>query len=448
MSGSRKQIKLGLSMWKHGYHNSGWLDPGAVANGPVDFNYYLDMTRTAERGLFDMAFLADHINFPMLDVPAGALGRRGDDEGFDPLTLLSALAPQTTNIGLIATASTTFSQPFHIARSFASIDWLSHGRSGWNVVTSIHNAEAQNFSQAIIIDKDKRYERAEEFVEVVAGLWDSFDPDTFMPDRATGIYFDPAKVRTLNHVGPHFSVKGPLDVRRSPQGRPIIVQAGASPEGQELAARTADVVYAAQNTIDDGRKYYKSLKDRMARYGRHPDDLKIMPGLLPVIGETEAEAKAKFRSMQELIDPLIGLEFLSDAFGDLSGHDLDGPVPGLRTDKPAMSRSEVMLNVARRNNYTIRELYQHVAIGNAHHTVVGTPKMVADAMERWFEDGAADGFNILPAIAPRDVTAFVDQVVPELQRRGLFRTAYEGKTLRENLGLTAPEPGTPLPSRR
>jgi N-acetyl-S-(2-succino)cysteine monooxygenase len=443
---AKRQIKLGLSMQGYGYHHSGWLQPDAPGDAPVSFSHYLDVTKTAERGLFDMVFLADYVAFQMLDMPKGSAGRR-DRDSLDPITLLAALGPATSNIGLVATASTTFAEPYHIARAFASIDHISGGRAGWNVVTSFQDEEAKNFGSAKILEKSLRYKRAEEFVEVVAGLWNSFEADAFSRDRATGWYFNPAKVNVLNHKGEHFSVKGPLTVPRTPQGRPIIVQAGASEDGQELAARTADVVYAVQNTLDDAKKFYRGLKARMAKFGRREDDLKIMPGILPVIGGTEEEAKKKYRAMQEMVDPMVGLEYLARVFGDLSGYDLDGPVPDLRQDTQLASRSEVLLKVARRNNFTIRQLFQSVAIGNAHNTVIGTPEHVADTMELWFNEGGADGFNVLPAVVPSSVREFVEHVVPILQRRGVFRTAYEGSTLRDNLGLSVPDRDRPLPPR-
>lgn len=437
MSGKR-QIKLGLSMKGYGYHHSGWLDPNAPVSGATDFRHYLDMTKTAEAGLFDMVFLADFVAFPMVDMPKGALGRR-DKDSLEPLSLLSALAPMTQKIGLAATMSTTFSEPYHTARAFASIDHISGGRVGWNVVTSFQDEEAKNFGSTKILAKELRYERAEEFVDVTFGLWESFADDAFPRDKSSGVYFDPTKVNILDHAGKHFRVKGPLTVPRTPQGRPVIIQAGASNEGQELAARTADVVYAVHNTLEDAQKFYRSLKGRMAKYGRAEDEIKIMPGLLAVIGDTEQAARAKYKQMQEMVDPMVGLEYLARVFGDLSGYPLDGPVPDLRTDTQLASRSEVLLNVARRNNYSIRQLFQSVAIGNAHNTLIGTPEQIVDTMQTWFDEGGADGFNILPAISPAGVHEFVEHIVPELQKRGLFRTAYESSTLRGNLGLPAPK---------
>lgn len=440
MSTKPPPIKLGLSMAGYGYHHSAWLHPDVPADGVSSLDFYLNQTRIAERGLFDTVFLADFVTFSMIDVPKGVSGRSVRGGSFEPLTLLSALAPMTQNIGLAATASTTFGVPFHVARSFASLDLLSSGRAGWNVVTSFQDEEAENFGSASILDKSSRYDRAEEFVDVVLGLWDSMAPDAFSYDRASGMLFDPKKVRTLNHTGRHFRVKGPLGAPRSVQGRPVIFQAGASEEGQEMAARTADVVYSVQPTLAGAAKFYEGLKSRMAKYGRDRDALKVMPGLLPVLGGTEAEAQAKFKAMQEMIDPLVGLRYLSALFGDLSDYPIDGPVPDLRKDKELATRAQLILNLARENNWSIRQLYQRTAIGNTHNVVIGTPEQVADVMQEWIEGRGADGFNLLPALSPVSLAEFVDQVIPVLQKRGLYRTAYEGSTLRANLGL--PEPAS------
>lgn len=435
-----RQIKLGVSMRGLGYHASAWRMDGVPANGDTSFDFYLGIAKAAERGLFDMAFLADYVGVRMNNIPNGYLGRSAAMIGFEPLTLLSALAPMTRHVGLVATTSTTFQHPYHIARTFASLDHLSGGRAAWNVVTSFQDDEARNFGSDHILDKASRYDRAGEAVRVVTGLWDSWDDDAFVRDRETGIYFDSAKMHPMHHDGKYFRTAGPLNVPRTPQGRPIVVQAGASPEGQELAAETADVVYAAHSTLADAQAYYASLKGRMAKFGRSPEDVKIMPGILTVLGDTREQAQAKYRAMQEAIDPIIGLGHLVNAFGDLSGHDIDGPVPELRTDKALMSRSLVAYQIARRENLTIRQLYQRTAIGNAHQVVIGTPKDVVDVMEEWFHSGGADGFNVLPALSPVSFIDFVDMVVPELQRRGLYRTKYEGETMRENLGIPFPQP--------
>ncbi|MET0338289.1 MAG: LLM class flavin-dependent oxidoreductase [Caulobacter sp.] len=438
MSAGCRQMKLGLSMRGLGYHASAWSHPDVTAEGSMSFEFYRNVTQIAERGLFDMVFLADYLGMARRDKPRGLFGRSDMQVSLEPLTLLSALAATSRNIGLVCTTSTSFQEPFHIARMFASLDHISGGRAAWNVVTSFQNYEARNFSLDSILPKDLRYERAREAVQVVSGLWDSWQDDAFVRDKASGVFFDPARMQPLDHVGKYFKVAGPLNMPRTPQGRPIIVQAGASDLGQELAAETADVVYAAHATLASAQAYYRGVKSRMAKFGRHEDEVKIMPGLLPVIGETEAEAQAKYRALQEAIDPIVGLSVLTGLYGDLSDVDIDAPVPA----KPlnvTMSRGAVMHETALRNGFTIRQLYQSVAIGNGHNVVVGTPKMVADVMEEWFVERGADGFNVLPAISPTSAEEFVDLVVPELQRRGLFRTAYEGPTMRENLGLAWPE---------
>jgi len=428
-------MKLGLSMRGLGYHPSAWLDPAVPADGAINLPYYLDMARTAERGLFDLVFLADQNAIVVTDVPKGAFGRTPAGAEFEPLTLLAALSQLTTSIGLVATASSTFHQPYQLARQFGSIDHLSGGRAGWNVVTSSRDAEAQNFSMDKILPKDQRYARASEALDVAFGLWESWEEDAFIHDRKRGVFFEPSKMHPINHNGTFFKVRGPLNQPRTPQGRPVIFQAGASEDGMDFAARYADVIYAVQNTFEDAQAFYTAMKARVRKFDRAPDHVKIMPGLLAVIGDTHAEAEARYRAMQDEIDTLVGLERLARYFGDLSGYDLDGPPPELRTDVPLVSRGDLQLKLARQNNWSIRQLYQYTSIGHSHHVVIGTPSEIVDEMERWFLGGAADGFNVLPAKQPADVHEFVARIVPELQQRGIFRTAYEGKTLRENLGL-------------
>ncbi|MBJ3776729.1 LLM class flavin-dependent oxidoreductase [Acuticoccus mangrovi] len=432
-----RKMRLGLSMRGVGYHPSAWLDPAVPADGAINFPYYLEVAQKAESGLLDLVFLADQSAITVSDEPRGAFGRTPVGAEFEPITLLSALSQFTTHIGLVATASTTLHQPFQLARQFGSLDHLSGGRAGWNVVTSSRDSEAQNFSEERILPKDQRYRRAREALDVAFGLWQSWEEDAFVRDRARGVFVEPAKMHPIDHVGEFFRVKGPLNQPPTPQGRPVIVQAGASADGMDFAARYAEVVYAVQNRLADAQTFYAAMKARVAASGRNPDDVKIMPGILPVIGQTHAEAEDRYRAMQNEIDPLVGLEKLVRFFGDLSDRDLDGPPPELRTDMPVISRGELLLNLARENGWSIRQLYQYTSIGNAHHVVVGTPSEIVDVMETWFTEGAADGFNVLPAKQPADIHGFVDHIVPELQNRGLFRTEYEGKTLRGNLGLPA-----------
>ena len=434
---TRRQIKLGLSMRQLGYHAGGWRHPDVPAGGAMDIDHFVHVARTAERGLFDMVFLADGVAVRQRDEPAGSLCRSNQNVELEPLTLLSALAMTTRHIGLIATASTTYNEPYHIARKFGSLDHISRGRAGWNVVTSWSEAEARNFGRERHLEYDVRYDRAAEFVEVVKGLWDSWDADAFLHDKESGVFYDPAKTHELDHRGRHFTVQGPLTVSRTPQGRPIIVQAGASEQGQEIAAASADIVFVAQTTLEQARRYYDSVKGRLSRYGRDRDDLLIMPGLLPIVGRTEAEAQAKHQALQDLIHPLVGLAHVYGPMGDLSSYPIDGPVPE-PVDPEMRSRAAVLLDTARRGNMTIRQLYLTASMGRGHRTAIGTPARIADTMQEWIDGGAADGFNIIPTHLPSGIEDFVELVVPELQRRGLFRARYEGATLRENLGLPTP----------
>ncbi len=430
----KPQLKLGLSMRYLGYHDGAWRHPEVPADGASDYSYFLNSARIAESGKFDMIFFADGIGVRDEDKPEGSLARNNRNVELEPLTLLAALAPMTRNIGLVATASTTYNEPFHVARKFSSLDNISGGRAGWNIVTSWSEHEAWNFSREKHLDYDTRYDRAKEFVDVVTGLWDSWEDDAFLLDKASAQFYDPAKLHVLNHRGTHFQVRGPLSARRTPQGRPILVQAGAADQGQEIAAANADVVYAWQDNLESAKAYYAGLKARMAKYGRPPEHLKIMPAIVTVVGRTQAEAQAKFDAMQELIDPLVGLSRLYRRFGDLSGYDLDGPVPE-PVNAPVRSLAQSAYEKAKRENLTIRQLYKINAAGSSGLHVVGTPEQVADVMEEWLLEGAADGFNLTPTHLPHGIIDFVELVLPELRRRGLFRTEYEGRTLRENLGL-------------
>lgn len=434
---SKRQIRLGVSMIGLGYHLAAWRHPDAPAGGNMELPHFIRVTQAAERGLFDMAFLADGVGIRFHDEPAGALCRTSKNVQFEPLTLLSALAMVTKNVGLVATASTTYNEPYHVARKFASLDHISGGRAGWNVVTSVTDMEAQNFNRDKAPGYDLRYDRAAEFVEVVRGLWESWEDDAFLRDKASGLNYDPSKLHVLNHQGQHFQVRGPLNVARTPQGAPVIVQAGASEQGRELAAATADVVYAAAQTLADAQAYYADVKGRMAKYGRERDHLKIMPGLMAIPGRTRQEAHDRYEVLQELVQPLVGLGALANYLGDLSAYPLDGPVPA-PVNRRMHSRAQIFLDIAARGNLTIRQLYLSVAGGNGHRTVIGTPADIVDAMEEWFTQDAADGFNILPPWLPGGLEDVVEMVVPEMQRRGLFRTAYEGPTLREILGVPYP----------
>ena len=433
----RRQIRLGLSMRGYGYHAAAWRHPDAPHGATLDINYYAGNARIAERGKFDMVFLADGIGIRGKDEPAGALCRSSQNVELEPLTLLSAVSVLTKRIGVVATASTTYNEPYHIARKFASLDHISGGRAGWNIVTSWSEAEARNFNREQHMEHTARYARAAEFVEVVTGLWDSFEADAVIQDKAAGIFYDPDRMHVLDHRGEHFGVRGPLNSARTPQGRPVLVQAGASAAGMEIAAAHAEVVYAAAHTLAAGQAYYAELKGRLAKHGRAPDEMLIMPGITPFVGRTEQEAQDHYGELQELIDPILGLSYIYGQMGNLSDYDLDGPVPEPR-DHAVRSMAQGLLKLAQRDNLSIRQLYLMVAAGFGGRIIIGSAKQVADDLEEWAGSGAADGFNICPGTLPGGASAFVDLVVPELQRRGLFRTEYESDTLRGNLGLRTP----------
>jgi FMN-dependent oxidoreductase (nitrilotriacetate monooxygenase family) len=431
-----RQIKLGMFLRPAAHHIAGWRHPDAWADGGLNFERYVETARAAERGLFDMMFSADALSGERYD--RETLSRTSYVAWIDPMSLLTALAPVTKNIGLCCTSTTTYDEPYHIARRFASLDLISGGRSAWNLVTSANDNESKNFGREDHMPKADRYRRAREFVEVVRGLWDSWDDDAFVFDKAEGRFYDPDKRHVLGHVGAFFNVRGPLTVSRSPQGQPVVVQAGASDDGRQLAAETAEVVFCAHQSPDNARAYYRDVKERMVRYGRDPDHLKVMPGLGVMVAPTRQEAQAKYQELQDLIHPQVGVQLLSKyLFCDLTGYDIDGPVPVVE-QKGQPSRSQLLSETARKEGLTIRQLYQRIAGGRGHFQVVGSPKDVVDLMEEWFTTGAADGFNIIPPFFPNSLDEFNALVVPEMQRRGLYRTAYEGNTLRENLGLPRP----------
>ena len=430
---SKRQMKLGLSMRYLGYHDAAWRHPEVPSDGASSFKHFLRCARRAEEGLFDMVFFADGIGVRAEDNPPGSLSHSNRNVELEPLTLLSALAPMTEHIGLVTTASTTYNEPYHIARKFASLDHISEGRAGWNIVTSWSQQEALNFSRESHLDYDTRYDRAREFVDVVTGLWESWEAGAFVRDKASGQYYEPSKLHTLHHKGRHFQVRGPLNVDRTPQGRPLLVQAGANEAGQEIAAAHADVVYASALELSAAQKYYQSLKARLPRFGRDPAHLLVMPALVPTVARTRAEGQAKFDQLQELIDPLVGLAGIYVQMGDLSDYPLDGPVPE-PVNAPVRSLAYKWWEKARADGMTIRQFYTAHA-GGGGLQAIGTAADVADVLEEWIEQGGADGFNLTPTHLPHGIDDFVELVVPELQRRGVFRRAYEGTTLRANLGL-------------
>lgn len=435
MTSKKKQIKLGVFLAGTGHHVASWRHPDAPAAASMNLDYFKELARTAERGKLDMLFLADSLSIDSKSHP-NVLTR------FEPFTLLSALAQVTSRIGLTATASTTYSEPFHIARQFASLDHLSNGRAGWNVVTSSIESTALNFSGEKHLEHHLRYQRAEEFVEAVKGLWDSWEEGAFIRNKETGEFFDKEKMHELNHKGDYFSVRGPLNVSRTPQGQPVIIQAGSSGDGKALAAKTAEVIFTAQNHLESAQEFYQSIKKQAAEFGRDPQKIAIMPGIFPVIADTEEEAQAKYQELQDLIIPSVGLQILQNYLGgiDLSAYPLDGPLPKLDADasNAVKSRFKLVQEMAERDNMTIRELYKYVAGSRGHHIFVGTPEQLADKMQEWVDHKACDGFNIMPPLLPEGIELFVDKVVPILQERGVFRKEYEGTTLREHFGLEKP----------
>lgn len=437
MSEDRK-IRLGAFMRPVTIHTAAWRYPGAFPDANFNLAHLKRFIQTLERGRFDMFFMADHL--AVLNMPMDALKRSATVTSFDPLTLLPALAMVTEHIGLVATASTTYNEPYHVARKFASLDHLSNGRAGWNVVTSSNPKEALNFSRDEHMEHDERYVRAREFYDVVTGLWDSWADDAFIRDVDSGVYFDPEKLHVLDHKGKYFSVRGPLNVARPVQGWPVIVQAGQSEAGRQLAAETAEVVFSGLSKKDVAQQYYTDVKARMLAVGRDPGQMKILPGAFVVVGDTVEEARAKKRHLDSLVYAESGLATLAGQLGcDIAGFDLDEPLPAqLPPTNASHTSRQKLVDMSRDEGMTVRELAQYVGGAFGTLEMIGTPTMIADQIEDWFTSEACDGFNIMFPYLPEGLDSFVDKVVPELQRRGLFRREYEGKTLRENLGLQRP----------
>ena len=419
-------------------HTAAWRYPGAFPDANFNFGHYQRFVETLERGRFDAFFMADHL--AVMNMPMPALKRSATVTSFDPLTLLPALAVTTQHLGLIATASTTYNDPYHVARKFASLDHISEGRAGWNIVTSANPDEAMNFGLEHHMEHDERYVRAREFYDVVTGLWDSWADDAFIRDVDTGVYFDPDRLHVLGHKGKYLSVRGPLNVARSPQGWPLIVQAGSSEVGRQLAAETAEMVFSAANNLDDGKRYYADVKKRARAAGRNPDHVKILPGAFVVVGDTVEQAREKKALLDSLVHSDSGIATLGVLLGtDVSGFDLDSPLPEIPQSNASQSGRQKLIDMAERDNLTVRQMAQYVGGSFSTLEIVGTAQTIADEMEAWLLSDACDGFNIMFPFLPDGLDDFVDQVVPELQRRGLFRREYEGKTLRENLGLPRPE---------
>lgn len=433
------QMKLMAFPLYTGAHAAGWRHPDADVGRLHDVDFHARAAQTAERGKFDAFFLADAQGFRTI---AGAAAySRTDAPRMEPITLLSALSMVTSHIGLIGTMSTSYNEPYSVARRLSTLDHISCGRSGWNVVTSTSENEAHNFGRDSHFEHDERYERAAEFIEVCKGLWDSWDDDAFEFDKENGRYFDPAKLHGLAHSGRFFKVAGPLTVGRAPQGYPVIVQAGASSAGQRLAAATAEVVFTSHPSLDSAQKFYRELKEQVAAAGRDPDSCKIMTAIQPMVAESEAEARATLAMLDDLIHPDLAISMLQLALGnvvDLTLLDPDGPLPEIPVTNANRSTQQRVVEWAEREQLSIAQIAKKVAAARTSKVDAGTPTQIADMMQTWFEGKAADGFVIASAYYPVMLDRFVDLVVPELQRRGLFRTEYEGTTLRENLGLDRP----------
>lgn len=418
-------------------HTGAWRYPGGTPDANFNLPAIVKYAQRLEEAKFDAFFMADHL--AMLNMPIDALKRSSTATSFEPFTLLSALSMVTENLGLIATGSTSFDEPFHVARRFASLDHISGGRAGWNIVTTSNPDAAKNFGLEAHLDHAERYARAREFYDVVTGLWDSWADDAFIRDVDSGVFFDPDKLHTLDHKGEFFSVHGPLHVARPVQGWPLIVQAGGSEAGRQLAAETAEAIFAAQRTIDDGREFYADVKGRMVKLGRNPDHLKILPACLVVVGDSVEEAREKRAVLDSKVHLDSAIASLSIQLGhDASNFDLDAPLPDIPETNASKSGRERAIKMAERESLTVRQLAQRMG-GYSGLAMVGTAETIADEMEEWIEKNACDGFTIMFPFLPEGLDLFVDRVVPEIQRRGLFRREYAGKTLRENMGLPRPE---------
>ncbi|KAK6949061.1 hypothetical protein Daesc_009134 [Daldinia eschscholtzii] len=434
----KKQLHLGAFMRPVSLHTGAWRYPGAYPDANFNFQHIKSFAQKLEAAKFDAFFMADHL--AVLNMPIEALRRSHTVTSFEPFTLLSSLAAVTERIGLVATASTTYDAPYHIARRFASLDHLSGGRAGWNIVTTANPDSARNFGQDEHKEHGERYARAREFYDVVTGLWDSFADDAFVRDVESGIFFNPERLHVLDHHGAELHVRGPLNIARPPQGWPVIVQAGASEPGKQLAAETAEVVFCAPRNLEAGKEFFKDVKGRLAAVGRTPDDIKLLPAAFIIIGDTVEEARAKRLKLDSLVHYESSIASLSIALGyDASNLDPDGPLPTeLPETNASKSSRETVLKVAATEGLTVRQLAQRYG-GYSGLAFVGTVQTVADEMEQWLVEEASDGFNVVFPFLPQGLDDVVERLIPELQRRGIFRKEYEGTTLREHLGLKRPK---------
>jgi alkanesulfonate monooxygenase len=441
MSGSAnlrsRYLRLGAFMRPITIHTGAWRYPGARVDANFNIKEIIRLAQKLEAGKFDAFFMADHL--AVLNMPMEALKRSGTVTSFEPMTLLSALSMVTEHLGLVATGSTTYDAPYHVARRFSSLDHLSGGRAGWNVVTTSNPDASKNFGMDDQMDHGDRYRRAREFVDVVKGLWDSWEDDAFIRDQEAGVFFDPDKLHTLGHKGEYLSVRGPLNIARPIQGYPVIVQAGSSDDGRQLAAETAEAVFTSNGTLESAQAFYADVKGRMEKVGRDPESLKILPACMVIAGESLEEAQAIRAKLDSLVHLESAIASLSISLGtDAGKFELDGPLPKIPESNASKSGRDRCIAMAERENLTVRQLAQRLG-GFSGHVILGTPEMIADEMEEWLETRASDGFTVMFPYQPGGLEAFVDGVVPELQRRGLHRSEYEGQTLRENLGLPHPE---------
>ncbi|WP_149540124.1 LLM class flavin-dependent oxidoreductase [Siccirubricoccus phaeus] len=442
-AGKPKQLRLGVFLYTPGSHSAGWRHADAVPETDMQFPWYARMACMAEAAKIDCVFFQDTAavnGSANLDGAGAKRPRTARQVYLEPVTLLAALAAVTERIGLVATATTTYGNPYDLARRFATIDHISGGRAGWNLVTSQVEDEAGNFGFDRHMDHALRYERAGEFWDVVTALWDSWEDGALLRDKASGHYIDPDKLHFQYHEGKHFRVRGPLNLPRTPQGRPVVSEAGSSEAGKELAARTADLIFTAQTVLEEGRAFREDVRARAARHGRDPDHVKILPGLMTIVGRTEQEAQDKLGALQALISDDAAMRLLARLTGDLDiyQYDLDGPLPPLPPSNAAKARQQLLMDLARKENLTIRQVARYLGTSLGHQLQVGTPATIADRMQEWLEGGACDGFNLMFPHFPAPLEDFCTLVVPELQRRGIFRKEYEGTTLREHLGIPVP----------
>ena len=435
--GEKRQLHFGAFMRPITIHTGAWRYPGAYADANFNFEHLKRFAQKLEVGKFDAFFMADHL--AVLNMPMDALQRSSTPTSFEPMTLLPALAMFTKHLGLVATGSTTYDEPYHVARRFASLDHISGGRAGWNVVTTANPNASMNFGREDHMEHDERYLRAREFYDVVTGLWDSWADDAFIRDQDKGIFFNPEKMHVLDHDGKYLKVRGPLNIGRPIQGYPVIVQAGASDPGRQLAAETAEAVFTAQSNLAAGQSFYTDVKSRMEKIGRNPGHMKILPACMVIVGSSREEAREKRLKLDSLVHYESSIASLSIAQGhDASNFDPDGPLPDIPESNAGQSSRERAIRVAREDNLTVRQLAQRMG-GHSSLCILGTPKQIADEMEEWLMTYGSDGFTIQFPYVPEGIDDFVDRVIPVLQSRGLYRTEYQGSTLRENMGLPRPD---------